>query len=82
MSVLLTLLILSGIVFYGYTKAKYVVQNIEEVKFALEKPQLVKELRERHASKSAELEKELIKNEPSAKDKLIEELTQELRKKE
>ena len=53
----------------------------QEINFAYQYPQLVKSLRETHASKSAELEHSLTVSakEPTAQDKLIEELTAQLK---
>ena len=72
-------LLLVGILYYAYTKVAYVVNNIEEVKFALEKPQLIQKLRIQYASKSAELDQSLLRQNPTPQEELIKEVTESLK---
>ena len=55
------------------------VNNIEEVKFALEKPQLIQKLRIQYASKSAELDQSLLRQNPTPQEELIKEVTESLK---
>ena len=72
-------IIILGILYYAYTKVAYVVNNIEEVKFALEKPQLIQKLRIQYASKSAELDQSLLRQNPTPQEELIKEVTESLK---
>ena len=80
--ILLLVIFLTGIGYISLSVVKFtnkVVNYYDEIKFAFDKPELVKTLREEYASKSAELEEELLNKEPSAEDKLLDEVTNQLK---
>ena len=75
----LTLVILAGIIWYGFDKVNYIVKNWSAISFAYQKPLLVNTLREKYASRSAEVEQSMFDRKPDPKDQLIEEVTKQLK---
>ena len=80
---LLVGIILISIAGYSFFSVKAfankIVGNWEEIKFAFDKPNIVKAARIEYASKSAELEEGLLNKEPTPQDKLIEEVVDQLK---
>ena len=78
----LALVIVVLIVAFLAFKVNDLTKNWDVVSFSLTKPELVRSLKENYASKSAELEKSFLNREKTAEQKLIEQLTEELKSKE
>lgn len=80
---LVGLLLLISIIGYASFSLKLfadkVIANWDNLKFTWEKPNIVQATRIRYASESAKLEESFSNKEPSAEDKLLDEVTNQLK---
>lgn len=71
-----------SILVYGGFKVKGVADSISgnwnEIRFAMEKPELVKTLREDYQSKQAKLDKDFMTKEKTSEEKLVDEVVKRL----
>lgn len=71
-----------GVLAYGGLKVKGALDSISgnwsEIQFAMEKPELVKTLREDYRGKQAKLDKDFMTKEKTSEEKLVDEVVKRL----
>lgn len=82
LSFTLLFLVVLGVLAYGGLKAKGAIDSVSsnwsEIQFAMEKPELVKAMREDYRSKQAKLDKEFTTSEKTSEEKLVDEVVKRL----
>ena len=79
LSLSLALVVILGILTFFTFQVKGFYDNFEEVKFALQKPNIIKMVREDYEKKQKELEQSYTRKEQTVEQRLIEQLTKELK---
>lgn len=83
LSFTLLFVLIVGILGYGGLKAKGAIDSVSnnwsEIQFAMEKPELVKALREDYKTKQAKLDKEFTQKEKTSDEVLIDEVVKRLK---
>lgn len=82
LSFTLLFFVVIGVLAYGGLKAKGAIDSVSnnwsEIQFAMEKPELVKAMREDYRAKQAKLDKDFMTKEKSAEEKLVDSVVKKL----
>lgn len=77
--ILFVLILLAIVGYFGYSKSKVYISNWDTIQFAVEKPNLVRNLKADYASKSAQLEKSYSQKEPTVEEQLLQQVVNQMK---